>query len=281
MTQQRPRISLGRLFGRPADQVREPRAPDAPLGKRLSRFKCYDFELYVDQADRTVQPIVNDGRYEHHIFPVFLDLIKPGMRVLDIGANMGMYAVAAARKGARVTAIDASTDNCKLLALNAHLNKVAFEILPFAVSDKTGMALFPRTDDSNKTIRDYGLTPEQYDAFDAAFAAPLDMIIGPEKVDVVKIDIEGREYAALKDAHQLFAHRPIFFMEYAPIQCLHGSGVAGAELLKLFTSRGYTMTFLGIRIPNIELGSDVEAADRLAQQELDHGVTIIDLMFTP
>lgn len=279
MTQQRPGISLGKLFGKRASSGLA--VSDTTLGSRLAKFKCYDFELFVDQADRTVQPIVNHGVYEHHIMPVFRDLIKPGMRVLDIGANMGMYAIAAARNGARVTAIDASTDNCKLMAVNARLNKVEIEILPFAVSDKTGMALFPRSVDSNKTIREYGLSIQDFDAFDAAFAAPLDRIIGPEKVDVVKIDIEGREYAALKDAHQLFEHRPVFFMEYAPIQCLHGSGVPGSELLKLFTSRGYTMTFLGIRIPNIELGSDIEAVNRLAQQELDAGVTIIDLLITP
>ncbi len=284
MIRHRLKNRLARLIPRskaPSMMPVEPGTLLPPLGQRLGKYPCFDFQMYVDRADRTVQPIVLHGVYESHIVPLFRQIVRPGMRVVDIGANVGVYSIAAALNGARVTAIDASVENCKILKMNADLNQVALTILPMAVSDRLGMGLFPRNDDSNKTIRDYTLSLHEFDAFDAALSAPLSAVLGQDKVDVVKIDIEGREYAALKDADDLFSHRPVFFMEYSPLLCLHGSGVEGSELLNLFVSRGYTMTFLGLRIPSEELGTDIDAANRIAQQELDAGVTIIDLMMRP
>lgn len=251
------------------------------LGARLQKFRCFDFELFVDPLDRTAAPIVNHGVYEHHIMPHYLAAIRPGMHVLDIGANIGVYSIAAARKGAHVVAVDASPENCKLITLNAAHNGVSIDVLPMAVSDRRGMALYPRVSESNKTIRNYGLPLDWFDKLEATYAAPVDSIIGEAPIDVVKIDIEGREYAALKPAEGLFRHRPTIFMEYSPLMCETGSGVPGQELLRLFTSRNYRMTFLSFRGTSHELGQDVEAADLVAQQELAAGFSIIDLVMTP
>lgn len=251
------------------------------LGARLAKYPCFDFELFVDPSDRTASPIVHHGIYEHHIMPVFKEAVKPGMRVLDIGANIGVYAVAASRLGAEVIAIDASTENCKLIAINAQLNGVSVEILPMAVSDGYGMALFGRTNESNKVIRSFDLAPHTFDYLDAAFAAPVDAILGDRRIDLVKIDIEGREHAALKNAHKLLAQRPIFFLEYASDMSMAGSGVPGSELLKLFTDRGYKMMVIGLRGPNVECGDDIAMVDRIATEEREAGIMIADLLLTP
>jgi FkbM family methyltransferase len=180
-----------------------------------------------------------------------------------------------------VIAIDASPENCKLIGINAKLNNVSVEILPMAVSDTVGMALFGRTSDSNKIIRPFDLAPHTFDHLDAAFAAPIDTIIGGRRIDLVKIDIEGREHAALKGANGLFAQRPIFFLEYANGMSIAGSGVPGAELLKLFTDRGYKIMIIGLRGPNVECGNDIAMVDRIANEELAAGITITDLLLTP
>jgi FkbM family methyltransferase len=251
------------------------------LGARLTKYPCFDFELFVDPSDRTASPIVHHGIYEHHIMPVFKQTVKPGMRVLDIGANIGVYAVAAARLGAEVIAIDASTENCKLIAINAQLNGVSVQILPMAVSDTVGMALFGKTNESNKVIRSFDLAPHTFDYLEAAFAAPVDMIVGDQRIDLVKIDIEGREHAALKNANRLFAQRPVFFLEYASDMSVAGSGVPGTELLKLFVDRGYKMMVIGLRGPNVDCGSDIAMVDRIAAEEREAGITITDLLLTP
>lgn len=52
-----------------------------------------------------------------------------------------------------MTAIEASTENGKLVELNARLNKVAIKVLQLAISDSFGMAFLERTQQSNKTVR--------------------------------------------------------------------------------------------------------------------------------
>lgn len=251
------------------------------LGSRLAKFKCFDFEMYLDPADAILGPIVHHGIYEHHIIPLFLEHIRPGSHVLDVGANIGVYAVAAARKGAHVTAIEASAENGKLVELNARLNKVAINILPLAVSDAFGMAFLERTQQSNKTVRPLDLTVATFDAIEAVPTVPLNAILGNQKFDVVKIDIEGREYAALKPAEALFSQRPVFFVEYSAAFVKYSCGVEGVELIKLFTQRGYRAFHLNLRGAPVELGSDAEAIDAVWRQENAAGMTIIDLMFKP
>ncbi len=152
-----------------------------------------------------------------------------------------------------------------------------------AVSDGFGMGLFGRVEQSNKAINPHaGLTLDTFDNFEAALSAPIDAIIDDERVDIVKIDIHGREYAALKNAEKLFAQRPIFFMEYARDLTMPGSGVPPLELLKLFTQRGYSMTVIGLRGPSVDAGSDIEEVDRIARVEREEVNSVcIDLLLTP
>jgi FkbM family methyltransferase len=251
------------------------------LGARLAKYPCFDFELYIDPSDAILGPIVQHGIYEHHILPIYLDTIQRGSRVLDIGANVGVYSIAAARKGAEVLAIEASTENSKLIDLNARHNGVDVKVVPVAVSDTFGMAFLERTQQSNKTVRPLSLTLETFDQIDAVPAVPLNSIIGNERFDVVKIDIEGREYAALKPAEMLFAHRPVFFVEYSAAFVKYSCGVEGTDLIRLFTDRNYVATHLNLRGPNVELGADPIQIDQVWQRENAEGMTIIDLMFRP
>ncbi len=109
-------------MGRDADPA--PAPASVGLGKRLKQFPCFDFQIYVDPNDVIAWPIVNHPVFEHHIVPLFRQTVRPGMHVLDIRANIGDYSVAAALSDGRVTAIDASSENCKLVTLNALLNNV-------------------------------------------------------------------------------------------------------------------------------------------------------------
>lgn len=256
-------------------------AAQGGLGSRLAKYKCFDFELYLDPGDAILGPIVHHGIYEHHIVPLFLEHVQPGSKVLDIGANIGVYAVAAARKGANVTAIEASAENGKLVELNARLNKVDIKVIPVAVSDVFGMAFLERTQQSNKTVRPLDLSLKTFDAIEAVPAVPLNAIIGAARFDVVKIDIEGREYAALKPAEALFSHRPVFFVEYSAAFVKYSCGVEGVELIKLFTDRGYRATHLNLRGAPVEIGNDPIAIDAVWRREHAEGMTIIDLMFKP
>lgn len=50
--------------------------------------------------------------------------VKPGMAVLDMGTGSGVAAIAAARRGARVVAVDMSPEAVRCARINALLNRV-------------------------------------------------------------------------------------------------------------------------------------------------------------
>lgn len=62
-------------------------------------------------------------------------------RVLDLGTGSGLVAIAAARCGARVTAVDIDPLACAAARLNAEINGVAFDILDRDLLDEAPPAV--------------------------------------------------------------------------------------------------------------------------------------------
>lgn len=70
----------------------------------------------------------------------WIDGFSPDSVLWDIGANVGLYSIYAAKKGAKVMAFEPSIFNLELLGRNSHLNGVSDDIviLPFPVNDQLG-----------------------------------------------------------------------------------------------------------------------------------------------
>lgn len=60
----------------------------------------------------------------------WLDTINPGDRLVNVGANVGSYALIAAYRGARVIAIEANPINHARLIENAVMNVLGYRLLP-------------------------------------------------------------------------------------------------------------------------------------------------------
>jgi FkbM family methyltransferase len=115
-----------------------------------------------------------------------------GDRVLDLGANVGVYSVLAAARGARVTALEPDPDTFAWLARNT---------APFAVDCRRGAVVArataevalvrdPRGDTANHIARPGD--PEGVRVPAIAFAELL-----AEGYDLVKLDVEGAEFELL------------------------------------------------------------------------------------
>jgi len=216
---------------------------------------------------------LDDGKdYEPWVLDYFLQLLKPGMTVLDVGASWGAFALPAARKvGAtgKVIAIEMSAGNGRVLLESAKASGVAnMQLLLVGVSDRLGTEYLRRQTVHNNFQMEPPTDgiPANLDAFDIAPVVPLDLLRADfGKVDVLKIDIEGMEYRAFMGAKALMAEqKPITFLEYSPRFQSEISGADGSALLTFFLDLGYSVEILH-RKKKRELVAGDSAAQVIAQ----------------
>ena len=119
---------------------------------------------------------------------LLLGLVRPGMRVLDAGCRLGTFSIPAASLGAEVVAVDASPSRADLVRRSAERNRLdAVHVVHGAVTDES-IAEVP-----------------------AVLLGDVLAERGWERVDLVKLDLEGAEPVALGQLAELFERgdRPV------------------------------------------------------------------------
>lgn len=138
------------------------------------------------------------------------ELVRPGMVVWDIGANVGLFAFAAAALGAQVLAVEGDTWLASLLHRSVLLNRLPVTVLPAAVSETTGIGRMQMSDRGRACnwLSGAGTSGQ------AVITVTLDWLLehfpAPQ---VIKIDIEGKEYAALQGARKVVDLKPKILCE--------------------------------------------------------------------
>ncbi len=163
--------------------------------------------------------------YEGDTTRTFLALVRQARIVLDIGANTGLFALAAAQanKDCRVWAFEPVPFIFEMLQSNIRLNQLVNVIaVPVAVSDFVGeipfyitrTALGIPTDSSAQSgfrpdVEEFKLPATTLDHYVQTHAVP--------PPDIVKIDAEATELQVLFGAAQtLRKHRPYVICEILP-----------------------------------------------------------------
>jgi FkbM family methyltransferase len=169
------------------------------------------------------------GTYEREKQRLIGDLVKPGMTAVDIGANAGFYTLAFRRLGAEVTAIEPLAVNVQHLLRHLALNRLQkVTVIQAAVSDCAGLAHF-RVGPNNAE----GALTKQSTAL-VVPTVTLDSLPIPIP-DIVKMDIEGGEVAALRGATRwIAAHKTTWLV------AVHGRELA-AETERIFAEADYTV----------------------------------------
>lgn len=150
--------------------------------------------------------------------------LPPGARVVDVGANFGLYALHAARysgKLSRAVAFEPAPRTFGLLEANIKRNRLGARIKArrAAVSETPGVATFHvATDQSFSGLRDTGRSPLR-EAVDVEQVS-LDTdpaVIALGAIDFLKIDTEGGEAGVLAGAMKTIDRSPglVVLMEYS------------------------------------------------------------------
>lgn len=172
--------------------------------------------------------------------------LRPGMVMVDAGACYGIYSlVAASRVGTSglVVAIEPAANSYRRLAGNVRLNRlVNVRLLRLALWDRRGDAFLRHASDPGRNA--LGQAEASRTTGEIVSLRKLDDVLGEqqiERVDVIKLDIEGAEGPALRGARRtLLALRPAIIFEENG-QAAAALGLKASEARDLLRSLGYAV----------------------------------------
>jgi len=148
----------------------------------------------------------------------WIETFQPADVLADIGANVGMYTVWAAKtRGVRVLAFEPESQNYGLLNMNLYLNGLSEQVSAYcmAISDVAGFdSFYMGRFEPGGSCHAFGqavdpnLKPMRPAFRQGCFAAPLDELVEAGAVPPpthVKIDVDGLEHAVIAGMNQVLA----------------------------------------------------------------------------
>lgn len=207
--------------------------------------------LHIDcRSDLQFLNSVHLGGFEH--IQLMEALLRPGDTVVDVGANYGYVTCHAARivgPTGMVLAVEPNPRVSEELLRNVRDNGYAqVRHLPQALSNRIGAARFivATSDDlsrlENEKANDFGLIPDRRVTVEVT---TLDQIVeqqlGDRCVDLVKIDVEGRELHVMQGATRLVARAEACFIFEVNDGALAQNDVTFTQLYDYFVSHEYNV----------------------------------------
>jgi FkbM family methyltransferase len=224
---------------------------------RLDLKEGIDFAIYL-------------GLYERSTTKAISRSVRSGQIVLDVGANIGTHTLELARRvgaSGKVFAFEPTLFAYGKLLHNLELNAglvpiVKAEQLMLAASDSK--IAEEQIHSSWPLVRTDDLHADhlgRLQSTEGARAITLDTYLGEagvERVDFIKLDVDGYECEVLEGArHCLDNFHPIILMELAPY-VLRERGSSLAHLLSILNRSGYRFWSLG----GVQLEADASKLDR-------------------
>lgn len=167
-----------------------------------------------------VATLVQTFRQGHYAFPdevrMALDGLGRPLNVMDLGANVGMFGawLLSQRPDARVTAYEADPDNARVHALTVRANRpaVRWELVAAAAGARDGTVRFAAGRATNSRLA-------ADDEPDAVAVPQHDVLARAGEVDLLKIDIEGAEWALIADPRFAGLNARVVALEYHSERC--------------------------------------------------------------
>lgn len=206
------------------------------------------------EADILKSAEAGSGVLKHRwrVLELGMDLISPGSRVIDVGANIGVYALpwAAVNTDVIVHCFEPNAAVRSRLARNVALNRLTARIRLHAeaLSDHAGTAALHGGDDTSSLNQGVHTGAGQSAPTDVPLARLDDVlhIEGPP-VSLIKIDVQGHELEVLQGADALISHcRPALILEHEDDLYLSASEAnqRKTDLAKLLSRLGYEALYI-------------------------------------
>ena len=218
------------------------KVPGIPLPMRLP-FGVW----WLARNDHVSKPLFG-GEFETAELSFVRRFVQPGMTILDIGAHHGLYTLLSSRlagRTGRVYAFEPSPRERKALLQHVKLNRcknVKVQALALGDADKkTELYVVDGTESGCNSLRPPAVTTATSPV--SVQVVPLDGWLaeqGIERVDFIKLDVEGGELDVLRGAVKLLerAPRPVILAEVQDIRT-RAWGYKARDTIDYLASKGY------------------------------------------
>jgi len=239
----------------------------------------YGFRMAASPRDYASNSIYFFGDYDPLMTSVVRHFVREGQTAFDIGTDRGWFSLlmgSSVGDSGEVHAFEALPTNAARLRNNIALNRMSWvRIQEGAVCDQAGTATFqlPTLD----VLQDYPdvqhcsgvgyLTDVSSANTITVPTVTLDDYVAQheiQRIDFMKIDIEGAEVSALRGATRLLERRrPILAVEYNRM-ALHRAGTSMQELDQLLENLSYDRFEFNGRFRKLELERYLDLPDQNA-----------------
>lgn len=184
-------------------------------------------------------------------------VLEPGDLFVDVGANVGSYAIWAAESGADVIAMEPAEETFALLLENIALNGYQVDAIQAAAGAVCGIAQFTSGRDCVNRLDPNGSVETK--------VVTIDSVIGTRAVAGMKIDVEGYEIDVLLGCSRALAERRIKLIQLEWNSTSQAAvGTDRLPVAKLLAGHGYGLyrpNSRGTLVPigDMSFGADVFA----------------------
>lgn len=220
--------------------------------KDVSVKNSYGLEFRLPNIHESIGfEIYFNGVYEKETIDLIINRLPRGSAFLDIGANIGSILLPVAKKRPDVACygIEASPRVFRYLTVNLESNRLAnSRVFNYAATDCEGeeVKFFSPRELFGKGSMSAVFTDE----FETVSTVRVDRLIEKEKIErigLIKVDIEGYEYFALKGAEKLLQKQtaPDILFEFSAWSERKVQGLKAGDAQALLMGYGYTIYRVG------------------------------------
>lgn len=213
----------------------------------MQSIRLQDYSVYSDNL--TEYHELKREIWGYHLYYLdpeeYPELAKPGLRILDAGAHIGLTTLYYAKmyKDPEITALEPNPESFNLLKKNVFENQLPSVVVEqVALSDRRGKELLYRDRSGDRWYSTAGFTEgawneEQESERVLVKTKPLRDYLELQDWDIIKLDVEGAEEKVLLAAKSVIQNCSHYLVEFHPIG-KRGMG----KIVGMFEERGYEVT---------------------------------------